>query len=176
VKLYDAARCPFCARVRIALAEKGFDYETVEIDLGNRPDWIYELNPTGKVPVLDDGFVLPESAVIMEYLDDRYPDHPLLPGDPKSRADARKWVFRFDDLLGDDYYAYRRGDENALPERLERLPVGDSLFVDVAYAPWVIRAREMLGVTLPQRLESWLEQLAQRPSVAAEIEVVRGLG
>jgi len=176
VKLYDAARCPFCARVRIALAEKGFDYETVEIDLGNRPDWIYELNPTGKVPVLDDGFVLPESAVIMEYLDDRYPDEPLLPGDPKSRADARKWVFRFDDLLGDDYYAYRRGDENALAERLEQLPVGDSLFVDVAYAPWVIRAREMLGVTLPQRLESWLEQLAQRPSVAAEIEVVRGLG
>jgi len=176
VRLYDAARCPFCARVRIALAEKGFDYETVEIDLGNRPDWIYELNPTGKVPVLDDGFVLPESAVIMEYLDDRYPDKPLLPGDPKPRAEARKWVFRFDDLLGDDYYAYRRGDENALAERLEELPVGDSLFVDVAYAPWVIRAKEMLGVTLPQRLESWLDQLAQRPSVEAEIEVVRGLG
>jgi len=176
VKLYDAARCPFCARVRIALAEKGFDHETVEIDLRNRPDWIYDLNPTGKVPVLDDGFLLPESAVIMEYLDDRYPDRPLLPDDPKSRAEARKWVFRFDDLLGDDYYAYRRGDENALAERLEQLPVGDGLFVDVAYAPWVIRAREMLGVTLPQRLESWLDQLAQRPSVAAEIEVVRGLG
>src|SRR5262249_55095763 len=123
-----------------------------------------------------DGFVLPESAVIMEYLDDRYPDQPLLPGDAKSRAEARKWVFRFDDLLGDDYYAYRRGDENALADRLDRLPVGDSLFVDVAYAPWVIRAREMLGVTLPQRLESWLDQLAQRPSVAAEIDVVRGLG
>jgi glutathione S-transferase len=175
VKLYDAARCPFCARVRIALAEKGFDYETVEIDLGNRPDWIYELNPTGKVPVFDDGFVLPESAVIMEYLDDRYPEQPLLPADPKSRAVARKWVFRFDDLLGDDYYAFRRGDENALAERLEELPVGDSLFVDVAYVPWVIRARDMLGVTLPPRLDSWLEELARRPSVAAEIEVVRGL-
>ena len=176
MRLYDAARCPFCARVRIALAEKGFDYETIEVDLGNRPDWIYELNPTGKVPVLDDGFVLPESAVIMEYLDDRYPDQPLLPGDARSRAEARKWVFRFDDLLGDEYYAYRRGDENALAERLDQLPVGDSLFVDVAYAPWVIRAKEMLGVTLPQRLESWLDQLAQRPSVAAEIDVVRGLG
>ena len=176
MKLYDAARCPFCARVRIALAEKGFEHETVEIDLGNRPDWIYELNPTGKVPVLDDGFLLPESAVIMEYLDDRYPDEPLLPGDPRSRAEARKWVFRFDDLLGDDYYAYRRGDENELADRLEQLPVGHNLFVDVVYAPWVIRAREMLGVTLPQRLESWLGQLAQRPSVAAEIEVVRGLG
>jgi glutaredoxin len=175
VKLYDAARCPFCARVRIALAEKGFDYERVEIDLGSRPDWIYELNPTGKVPVLDDGFVLPESAVIMEYLDDRYPEQPLLPADPKSRALARKWVFRFDDLLGDDYYAYRRGEGNALAERLERLPVGDSLFVDVAFVPWVIRAKEMLAVTLPERLESWLAQLAGRPSVAAEIEVVRGL-
>ena len=175
MKLYDAARCPFCARVRIVLAEKGFDYEPVEIDLDNRPGWIYELNPTGKVPVLDDGFVLPESAVIMEYLDDRYPQQPLLPDDPKSRALARKWVFRFDDLLGDDYYAYRRGDENALAERLEQLPIGDSLFVDVAFAPWVIRAKEMLGVALPAQLESWLAQLAERPSVAAEIEVVRGL-
>jgi len=176
VKLYDAARCPFCARVRIALAEKGLDYETVEIDLRNRPDWIYELNPTGKVPVVDDGFAPPESAVIMEYLDDRYPEQPLLPDDPKSRAVARKWVFRFDDLLGDDYYAYRSGGENALAERLESLPVGDSLFVDVAYAPWVIRAKEMLGVTLPARLDAWLERLAARPSVAAEIEVVRSLG
>lgn len=176
MKLYDAARCPFCARVRIALAEKGLDHETVEIDLRNRPDWIYDLNPTGKVPVVDDGFVLPESAVIMEYLDDRYPEQPLLPDDPKSRAVARKWVFRFDDLLGDDYYAYRSGGENALAERLESLPVGDSLFVDVAYAPWVIRAKEMLGVTLPARLDAWLERLAARPSVAAEIEVVRSLG
>ena len=58
MKLYDAARCPFCARVRIALAEKGIEYEPVEIDLRNRPHWIYELNASGMVPVLDDGFVL----------------------------------------------------------------------------------------------------------------------
>src|SRR5690242_7124201 len=109
VKLYDAARCPFCARVRIALAEKGLDYERVEIDLGNRPAWLYDLNPLGKVPVLDDGFVLPESAVIMEYLEDEYPANPLLPREPKARAVTRKSIFRFDDLLGDDYYAFRRG-------------------------------------------------------------------
>jgi stringent starvation protein A len=175
VKLYDAARCPYCARVRIALVEKGLDYEAVEIDLGNRPEWLYELNPAGKVPVLDDGFVLPESAVIMEYLDDRYGDRPLLPDDLQQRAEARLQVFRFDELLGDDYYAFRRGEPNSLPERLERLEVGDSLFVDVAFAPWVIRARDMLGVTLPPRLESWLGELAQRPAVAAEIELVRGL-
>ena len=80
ITLYDADRCPFCARVRIVLAEKGLAYETVVIDLDNRPDWLYEKNPVGKVPVLEeDGFVLPESAVIMEYLDDRYPEQPLLP-------------------------------------------------------------------------------------------------
>ena len=49
------------------------------------------------------------------------------------------------------------------------------LFADIAYVPWVIRAREMLGVTLPERIEAWLEKLAQRPSVAREIEVVRSL-
>jgi glutathione S-transferase len=83
VKLYDAARCPYCARVRIVLAEKGIEYDTVEIDLRDRPDWIYDLNPSGKVPVLDDEFVLPESEVIMEYLEEKHPQPPLLPTDPR---------------------------------------------------------------------------------------------
>jgi glutathione S-transferase len=161
--------------VRLALAEKAVAYETVEVDLRNRPDWLYELNPSGKVPVLDDGFVLPESAVIMEYLDERVPSPPLLPAGREERAQARLAVFRFDDLLGDDYYALRRGDENAVPERLQTLPVGDSLFVDYAYLPWVMRLRELYGVELPARLESWLGELTDRPAVAAELEIVRGL-
>src|SRR5581483_3980865 len=37
ITLYDAGRCPYCARARIALAEKGVEYETVTIDLSNRP-------------------------------------------------------------------------------------------------------------------------------------------
>src|SRR5438034_5462898 len=48
ITLYDADRCPYCARVRIVLAEKGIEYETVEIDLDDRPAWIYEKNPLGK--------------------------------------------------------------------------------------------------------------------------------
>ena len=52
------------------------------IDLSDRPRWVIELNPPrGRVPVLDDGFVLPESEVIMEYLEERYPEPPLLPAD-----------------------------------------------------------------------------------------------
>jgi glutathione S-transferase len=172
VKLYDAPRCPYCARVRIALAEKGIAYEPVEIDLQNRPPWLYELNASGRVPVLDDAFVLPESEVIMAYLDERYPEPPLLPADPAGRARARLLVHRFDENLGDDYYAFRRGEENALVQKLHALEVGQSLFADIAYAPWVIRARDMLGVDLPERLESWLAELARRPSVAAEVDLV----
>jgi RNA polymerase-associated protein len=175
VKLYDAALCPYCARARIALAEKDLAYERVDIDLRDRPAWLSELNATGRVPVLDDGFVLPESAVIMEYLEERYPGQALLPEDRVARAEARLLVYRFDDNLGRDYYAFRRGDENELPRRLEELRVGQSLFADIAYAPWVMRLQVNLGVALPERLETWLDGLAQRPSIAAELELVRSL-
>ena len=71
--LYDAARCPYCARVRIALAEKGLGYETVEIDLSDRPAWLYTKNPSGKVPVLEDGeLTMFESGAIVEYVLERY--------------------------------------------------------------------------------------------------------
>jgi len=174
--LYDAARCPYCARARIVLAEKEIEYETVEIDLRNRPAWLYEKNPLGKVPVIEeDTFVLAESAVIMEYLEERYPEPELLPADPAPRGLARMEVFRFDQQLGDDYYAFRRGDANRLEERLAALDLGRWDFVDVAYAPWVIRARDMLGVELPERLEEWLEHVSRRPSFAAEREIVTGL-
>ena len=88
--LYDAPRCPYCARARIALAEKGVEFETVEVDLSDRPAWLYEKNPTGRVPVLEeDGRPLPESAVIMEFLEERYPEPALLPADPADRAAVR---------------------------------------------------------------------------------------
>jgi len=174
--LYDAARCPYCARVRITLAEKEIEYETVEIDLRNRPAWLYEKNPLGKVPVIEeDAFVLPESAVIMEYLDERYPEPALLPADPAARGLARLQVWRFDDLLGHDYYAYRRGDPHRLEARLAALDLGHQAFVDIAYVPWVIRAKYMLGVDLPSQLDAWLERTAQQPSIAAELEIVAAL-
>ncbi len=176
ITIYDAPRCPYCARVRIVLAEKRLPWEPMAIDLDDRPAWLYELNPSGKVPVLEeDGFVLPESHLIMEYLDERYPEPALLPADPAERALVRLAVDRFDERLGDDYYAYRRGEENGLAERLAALELGRSLFVDIAYAPWVIRARDMLGLELPPGLAAWLEGLSARPSVAEELAVVAAL-
>jgi glutathione S-transferase len=173
VKLVDAPRCPYCARVRIVLAEKDVDHEVVEVDLGNRPQWLLDLNPPrGRVPVLDG---LPESEVIMELLEELHPQPALLPGDATERARARLLVHRFDENLGDDYYAFRREEANDLAGKLDALEVGQSLFADIAYVPWVIRAREMMGVALPSRVDEWLAALEQRPSVAAEVAVVRGL-
>jgi glutathione S-transferase len=174
--LYDAARCPYCARVRIVLAEKEIEHEVVEIDLGDRPAWLYEKNPLGKVPVIEeDTFVLAESSVIMDYLEERYPEPALLPADPAARALARMEVYRFEKLLGDDYYAYRRGDPNRLEERLAALDLGRQAFVDIAYLPWVLRARDMLGLELPEHLAAWLDRASQRPSVAAELDTVSAL-
>ena len=158
ITLYDADRCPYCARVRIVLAEKGIEYETVEIDLDDRPAWIYEKNPLGRVPVLEeDTFVLAESAVIDEYLDDRYPDPPLWPADPAERALGRLLVFRFDEL-SKPYYALRRGEDGAR-ERLDAaLATLDAVLqaqrflsgrefglADIAYVPWILRATRPHG-------------------------------
>ena len=177
ITLYDSARCPFCARVRIVLAEKGIAYEAVEIDLGDRPAWMFEKNATGRVPVYeeDEGLVLPESEVIMEYLEERYPEPALLPADPAQRALERLRVFRFDEELGHDYYAFRRGDENALAERLREFEPRAYGFAAIAYLPWLIRVRDMLGVELPPHLEPWLAGLADRPAVREELDVVAAL-
>src|SRR5947208_16481746 len=109
--LYDAPRCPYCARVRILLAEKEVPYETVEIDLENRPAWLYEKNSVGRVPILEEsGFVLPESRVIMEYLEERHPEPPLLPHGSAARALVRLWFERFDELSRPYYRVVFEGE------------------------------------------------------------------
>jgi RNA polymerase-associated protein len=188
--LYDAARCPYCARARIALAEKGVEHEVIEIDLSDRPQWIYEKNSTGRVPVIEeDAWILPESSVILEYLDERYPEPPLLPADPADRALARVWIFRHDDFTK-PYYALRRGEDGAAETFDEQLAkLDDALsqqpwltgreygLADIAYVPWVLRARDMLGVSLDAfpAVRDWLERLEQRPAIAREVETVAAL-
>ena len=190
ITLYDADRCPYCARVRIVLAEKGIEYETVEVDLDDRPAWIYEKNPLGRVPVLEeDTFLLAESAVIDEYVDDRYPEPPLWPADPAERALGRMLVFRFDELSR-PYYALRRGEDGAADRldvalgELDRLLQGRPFLsgrefglADIAYVPWILRARDRLEVDLSRfsALADWVARLEERPSIAAEIEVVASL-
>jgi glutathione S-transferase len=184
--LYDAARCPYCARVRILLAEKEVSYETVEIDLENRPGWLYDKNPAGRVPMLEEsGLVLPESRVIMEYLEERYPEPPLLPPGSAERALVRLWFERFEDLSRSYYRVLFEGDTvEGLDAELAKLDaalaakdyLAGSQFsqADIAYVPWIIRAETRLDVDLGsyENLRRWLARLTERRSIAAELEVV----
>ncbi len=95
MKLHQTYLSPFPTRVRMVLYAKGIDFDVVQPDgfhgeAGGKGDY-QQVNPMGRVPALelDDGRVLPESEVICEYLEDAYPDPPLLPADPWGRARVR---------------------------------------------------------------------------------------
>ena len=94
VKLFTYWRSQAAFRVRIALRLKGVAMEKVSLDLlkGDQFDAPYQaLNPEGVVPTLIDGEGQPlvQSLAILEYLDEKYPQPPLLPEDLRARAHAR---------------------------------------------------------------------------------------
>jgi maleylpyruvate isomerase len=96
MKLYSYFRSSAAFRVRIALNLKGLDYEYVPIHLvkdggRNRSAEYRAVNPHMRVPALalPDGKVLVQSLAIIEYLDEVYPEPPLLPPDSVKRANVR---------------------------------------------------------------------------------------
>lgn len=95
VILLDFWPSPFGMRVRIALAEKGIEYEGREEDLSNKSDLLLKMNPVHKqIPVLiHNGKPICESLVIVQYIDEVW-NHksPFLPSDPYQRANARFWA------------------------------------------------------------------------------------
>src|SRR5260221_6921002 len=95
MKLYDFLPCPFGQKVRIVLAEKSLTYELIQIDLAQndqrRPEFLRP-NPFARVPVLvDEDTTVYDSTIIIEYLEDEYPEPPVLPtiGSSALRAPAR---------------------------------------------------------------------------------------
>jgi glutathione S-transferase len=94
-QLYQLSISPSCQRVFATLANKGIDYEPIEIDISKkeRPEAFNKVSPFGKVPVfVHDGNVILESANIIQYIDDAWPASPMMPKDPKRRAYARQWM------------------------------------------------------------------------------------
>ncbi|CAI9088964.1 OLC1v1023436C1 [Oldenlandia corymbosa var. corymbosa] len=106
VVLLDFKVSMFGMRCRVALAEKGIQYEYREEDLRNKSPLLLEMNPIHKkIPVLiHNGKPVCESAIIVQYIDEVWHDkNPFLPSDPYQRAQARFWV----DLI--DKKAYDAG-------------------------------------------------------------------
>ena len=94
MKFYYGSGSPFSWYVWLVLEHKQLPYEFNLLSLQSgelkKPEFL-AINPHGKVPVLIDGdLILWEASTIVEYLEERYPEHPVLPSDIKDRAIARR--------------------------------------------------------------------------------------
>lgn len=95
--LFSSATSPYSHRTRIVLTEKNITHEVQNVEEGNTPEDLIDLNPYNTVPTLvDRDLVLYDSRIIMEYLDERFPHPPLMPVDPVSRATSKLYMYRID--------------------------------------------------------------------------------
>ena len=102
LKLYNFPQSTCSQKVRLTLWEKGIDFVDRPVDSTQREhlsEWYLELNPNGVVPtIVHDGTVIIDSSVIIEYLDEVFPEHSLTPDDPAARAHMRKWLRYFEEV------------------------------------------------------------------------------
>jgi glutathione S-transferase len=184
-------------RVKIALAEKGLNWDGIRVRLANKeqkkPEFL-KLNPYGKIPVLvEDANVLFESCIINEYLDEKYPDPPLMPKDPYLRGRGRVLVDYALNYAHEPYWALR--GEMRKPEDQRNAAVlknaresfrnllgyleealgdksyflGEFSLTDIAIAPRFLRAETYGALPAPAlpRIGAWLQRMKERPSVKA---------
>ena len=196
MKLYNMNLSNFATKSRLVIYEKGLRVDMVEPPGGSHSPEYLKINPLGKIPTLDaDGLVIPESETINEYLEDKFPEKPLLPKSPEGRAKVRTFT-RFHDLYLEPplralfgHMNPKSRDEKVVNEKLtevnKRLDelekmLGESGFAagaeftlaDCALAPtmfFVTNLLPMFGAKPPSegrpKLASWWSHVQTRPSV-----------
>jgi glutathione S-transferase len=197
VTIYSAVVCPFAHRSRLALLEKGVDFDLVEIDLQNKPTGFTDISPYGKVPAIKHGeHRVWESAIINEYLEEVFPNPSLLPKEPILRAQARIWIDFANTRFIPAYSSLLRSSDSEQQkaaavelqnhlrfienEALAKLSgdgpywFGDFIsLVDLTYYPWFERwvtLEEYRNFPIPAeltRLQRWRQAVSQRESVHA---------
>ena len=152
--LYHLPLSPFARKVRLVLGEKRLPFELqLEKVWERRPEYL-DLNPAGTVPTLVEGnrLVVPDSGVICEYLEEAYPDTPLLGRTPAERVEVRRLVAWFDgkfarevtvNLLGEKFMKRLSGrgnpDANALRAGYANMRG------HLEYLGWLSETRKWLG-------------------------------
>ena len=156
---------PFVQRVWIGLETKGLPYQYIEVDPYKKPQSLLDINPLGLVPALQHGsFNCHESTVLLEYIDDAFPDKPLLPSTPQARARARLWADHVNrKFVPSFYHTLQAQDASAqatnaaeLRSHIEKLvdaadPTGPFFdgpsigWVDIQLAPWLLRLSRVLS-------------------------------
>lgn len=197
LRLYSAKACPFAHRTRLVLQEKAIDFELIEVDLQNKPRAFTDASLYGKVPAIEHaGHRIWESAIINEYLDEVFPDPPLLPKEPGKRALARIWIDYANTRLVPAFAQLLRAEtpdqeaegrkalgdvlafieREALPRSSDRGPYwlgADVSLVDLSFYPWFERlpaVDRIRGFSIPAehaRLRAWLEAVQARGAARA---------
>ena len=152
--LHHLPLSPFARKVRLALAEKRLPFELrVEKPWERRPDYL-ALNPSGTVPTLveENGLAIPDSSVICEYLDEAYPDMPLLGHTLGERVEVRRLVAWLDGKFSQEVTRNLYGEK--IIKRLSgvgqpdatALRIGFSnLKIHLEYIGWLAEARRWLA-------------------------------
>ena len=171
IKLYDFPQSPRVRKVRIVLAEKGLKYQKVSIDITKgeqkTPEFL-AINPYGKVPALEDnGTTVYESTLIMEYLNDAYPNPRLLPSDSGQRARARVLMHYGDNpyenaaaTLGrecDEYGLYRMGEGQAWEDCVWQFEAQAYHYMSQGLGVWFALPTMVVGEGRNALYESWLK-------------------
>ncbi|KAI1824233.1 hypothetical protein F4861DRAFT_539255 [Xylaria intraflava] len=194
LKLYAASFCPFSQRVWIALEAKGIPYQYCEMDPFRRPSQLLEANPRGLVPAIRQGdWASGESTVILEYLEDHDRGVPLLPTDPRLKANCRLWIDHINAKIVPTFFALMRtADVQRQTEHIDQLQSdilalvqaadeqgpyflgSDLCLVDIHLAPFALRMslilREFRNWSDPMpgtRWHQWADALEHNPHVQA---------
>ncbi len=195
--LYYGSGSQFAWKVWLALEHKQLPYDFKLLSFSNgdtRKDEYLAINPRGKVPVLVDGdAVLRESGPISEYLEDRYPERPLLPKDPVEKARARRLIAE----IGEYYFPHHRnlvreslnkpkgeGDEALIASAREGIAAelrklegelqgdyftGELSLVDFTFYPYarmlrrVAEKRPEYAIEVPAKIEAWTKRIDALP-------------
>lgn len=177
-------------RTRLVLAEKSINIDIIDVDDGNLPEDLLDLNPYNSVPTLvDRDLVLYDSRVIIEYLDERFPHPPLMPVDPVTRAQFRLALFRIEK----DWYTLAEeiahgGDRKPVARAVRTLrdSIASSVdifgakkyflsdefsLVDCTIAP-VLWRLPMFAIELPSQarpIQRYMDEVFSRPSFQASL-------
>jgi glutathione S-transferase len=173
--VYGADYSVYVRIVRLALEEKGVDYELVPVDVfaaGGIPDWYLDHHPFGRIPAFEhDGFRLFETSAITRYVDEAFAGPALQPTDARRRATMNQIIGML------DAYAYRAMVWDVAVERLETSPPDEALIAGgLAKAGTALRALSSLKVSGPWLMggELTLADLHAAPIIGYFTKVAEG--
>lgn len=173
--LYGADYSVYVRIARMALEEKGIDYELVPLDIfaaDGIPAWYLEHHPFGRIPAFEhDGFRLYETGAIARYVDEAFDGPALQPKDPRARATMNQIIGML------DAYAYRSMVWDVAVERLEKETPDEALIAGgLSQASTALQALSSLKASGPWLMgdQLTLADLHAAPIIAYFLKVIEG--